>query len=639
MNLRDFCRLPGFSTAVLTTYNIDPLFFERVVLYDLAAGGATRIYVLADAEQAIPLITRVSGQLVALGRRYRLIPVRMKGSFHPKICVRIGRDQAIVASGSHNLTRSGWLGRSAEGTGGGNRESTLAWRVTPGTAGAAELYANLDELNRIVESSSDRDDLGSHLKSTWLDGSQTAVAPSDPVWGIFGIERSLASVVEQRWKGRNFERIRVIAGSTDRQAAMIRWAWKTFGISEAVVDIDQAFCSFDPAELADLPLKLRLRAYDGQPRTHLKAALFESSRGNAAVIGSANCSGSAWLRTAAEGGNIESVVIYDHCDLSKFAHLFRLDQGEPSKWQDVPLVSQQKEKTNNIQHLRLRQLQLRRSTGELTATLDPPPPEGTDVFAVVQSSRVPMHATGAPSTWCGPQPDILDTPETLFGHVELDVAGTIETTNTTWLDDLDHLDEAAGRRLPFDAVGKLSSTMPSAGYKRLLEDLHLLSETLLCRPAEFPDYAVGKPKKEKGTEPVIPPTALTAADVLRSLSDISSRPSASQSSGQIGNFSLIGIMRILFGAETQSGEIDPTAAEHRKSVQQGNHHQEEEELADSPPLLTTCLHSVPGRSGAAHTARFLSQPPLNFASRRLGSCKGGNCLSIRSSSSGANCLR
>ena len=38
MNLRDFCRLPDFPTAVLTTYNIDPLFFERVVLYgDLAA--------------------------------------------------------------------------------------------------------------------------------------------------------------------------------------------------------------------------------------------------------------------------------------------------------------------------------------------------------------------------------------------------------------------------------------------------------------------------------------------------------------------------------------------------------------------------------------------------------------------------
>src|SRR5580693_6748058 len=100
---------------------------------------------------------------------------------------------------------------------------------------------------------------------------------------------------------------------------MIRWAWKTFGISEAVVDVDQTFCSFDPAELAGLLLNLKIRTYDGQPRTHLKAALFESPQGSAAVVGSANCSGSAWLRTAAEGGNIESVIIYDKCDLSDFA--------------------------------------------------------------------------------------------------------------------------------------------------------------------------------------------------------------------------------------------------------------------------------------------------------------------------------
>jgi hypothetical protein len=41
-------------------------------------------------------------------------------------------------------------------------------------------------------------------------------------------------------------------------------------------------------------------------------------------------------------------------------------------------------------------------------------------------------------------------------------------------------------------------------------------------------------------------------------------------------------MRVLFGEEVQSGEIDPTAAEHRKSIQQGNHHEEEEQPAEDP---------------------------------------------------------
>jgi hypothetical protein len=453
----------------------------------------------------------------------------------------------------------------------------VAWRVAPGTPGAAELYANLKELVGIPENPADRDDLSTLLKSTWLDHPQSAVVPSDAIWGVFGTHSSLASVLEQRWKGRRFKRLRIVTGSTDRQAAMIRWSWETFGISEAVVDVDQAFCSFDPAELAKLPLKLRIRAYDGQPRTHLKAALFESTTGCAAVIGSANCSGSAWLRTAAENGNIESGVIYDHCDLSNVAHLFRLDQGEPSQWQDVPLAPQQKEKTKNRPQLRLRQLQLRRSTGELTATLDPPPTDGASVFAVVQSSRVPLRPTGISSVWRGPQPDIIDTPETLFGHVEFDMGGTVEVTNPTWIDDLDQLAQSAGRRLPFNSVAKLSSTIVSTGYKRLLEDLHILSETLLCKPAEFPDYPAGVPKKEKSTGSGKAPTAVTAADVIRSLSDLASHHSANLSSGQLGNLSLTGIMRILFGDEIQSGEIDPTAAEHRKSIQQGNHHEEDEQ--------------------------------------------------------------
>src|SRR5208337_1698170 len=152
------------------------------------------------------------------------------------------------------------------------------------------------------------------LASTWLENElKNNASTPDPAWSVLGSRRSLASELEQRWKGRKFERLRIVTGSTDHHAAMIRWAAKTFGIVEAVLEIDQEFCSFDPVALADLPVILRIKTYDGHPRTHLKAVLFESAGGNAAVVGSANCSDSAWLRTAKEGGNIESVVIYDVC--------------------------------------------------------------------------------------------------------------------------------------------------------------------------------------------------------------------------------------------------------------------------------------------------------------------------------------
>jgi hypothetical protein len=552
--------------AILTTYNIDPLFFERVVLHDLAAGGSTKIFVLADSAQAMPLIANARGQLVALGRRYRLIPVQMKGAFHPKVCVRIGSNQAVVATGSHNLTRSGWLGRNSQDQSGGNRESTVGWRVAPGTPRAAELYSNLKELIDVLEFAGDRDELTMHLLSTWLENEpKNSALPSDPTWSVFGSRRSLASELEQRWKGRKFERLRIVSGSTDHQAAMIRWAAKTFGIVEAVVEIDQESCSFDPEALADLLVTLRIKTYDGHPRTHLKAALFESAGGNAAVVGSANCSGSAWLRTAKEGGNIESVVIYDDCGSSSLAQLFRSDQGEAAHWQEINLSPPQKGVDPPPQKPRLRQLQLQRSGGTLRATLDPSPGKSADVFAIVQSSRVPMTRTQDANVWRGPLPDITSSPETLFGYVEVRDGGLVEVTNTLWVDDVDRLAEVAGQRLPFGAVGRLSSMAVSEDYKRLLDDLQLLSKALLSEPSEFPDNLVIGHKAPKVPKNVGPERPVTAADVIVSLDQLASPHTGNpQSSPHLGSVSLTGIMRILFGDNIHAVEIDPTAIEGRK---------------------------------------------------------------------------
>jgi hypothetical protein len=57
MKLRDFCREQGYDKALLITYDFDALFFERVVLPDLWAGGSSDVQVIADVgqvSQALP---------------------------------------------------------------------------------------------------------------------------------------------------------------------------------------------------------------------------------------------------------------------------------------------------------------------------------------------------------------------------------------------------------------------------------------------------------------------------------------------------------------------------------------------------------------------------------------------------------
>jgi hypothetical protein len=564
MNLRELCRIPQLPIAVLTTYNIDPLFFERVVLTDLIQGGATRIVVLADADQALSAVSQVRNQLLALGRRYRLIPIPAHGSFHPKVCIRLGSAGAVVACGSHNLTRAGWLGCRDSDNLGGNREATLAWHVKPDTHAASELRAVIESLVQLPDSPADRSELRQILTTGWLTGS-VATAPEPWSWVVSGIE-PLASILERRWQGRRFERMRMVCGSTDERGAMLRWAAERFGVSEAVIEMDLGCCGFDPKQLATLPFDLRIVPYDGHPKTHLKVAIFESSSGSAAIVGSANCSGAAWLRRSAERGNTESVIIFDQCKPSDFADLFRAAAGDAKPWAEVGLttpVDSSDDASASPDH-RLRQLQLHRSAGETIAVVD-----GTiaskRLFAVIQSSRVPLTATSSPTVFRGPMPDLVDGPETLFGHVEFEADGVSGATNEIWVDDVDRLGEAAGRHHRFDSVRRLASLGISADYRKLLEDLQVLSQTILSRPDEFPD-GVAKGIRDEQKDADGPPKPLTAADVIRTLDQVSSHTGVTGSgSAFAGSVSLTGIMHVLFSEGADPTDIDPTAAEYQRS--------------------------------------------------------------------------
>jgi hypothetical protein len=95
------------NLAVLSTYQLDPDFFERRLLRCPALAKARRILVFMDARQWFNLL-RQDAAARFLNHRYLVVPVhRPQGVFHPKLHLLLADQCGQVLCGSNNLTRSG----------------------------------------------------------------------------------------------------------------------------------------------------------------------------------------------------------------------------------------------------------------------------------------------------------------------------------------------------------------------------------------------------------------------------------------------------------------------------------------------------------------------------------------------------
>jgi hypothetical protein len=91
--------------VLVLSYTADLRFFERVGLAEARAAGA-RVTVVHDfAADLVP-----AANVHHAGVRYTDVPVRCRsnGEFHPKLVVIVGLERAVVAIGSGNATASGW---------------------------------------------------------------------------------------------------------------------------------------------------------------------------------------------------------------------------------------------------------------------------------------------------------------------------------------------------------------------------------------------------------------------------------------------------------------------------------------------------------------------------------------------------
>lgn len=560
MDLRQFCQVRTYPYTVLTTYSFDPLFFERVVLADLKSGGSKHVTVLADAEQALSSINAAHDQLFMLGKRYAVIPIHLKGAFHPKLCLRMSPTGCLFSCSSANLTRSGWLGRPISGSGPGNREITTLRNVTKDSDSVSGINRICRDLIDCVDLAEDRKRLYECFDQPWMNLNQ--VGNDQPSTLLSGQTESLASHLETRWQNRRFDRLHIISGSTDAHGGMLKWASSTFGIKEAHIHMDQRSCGFEPDKIRNLDIDLRFHLAKKAPHTHLKLFFFESDQGySSAVCGSANCSNAAWLLSRPLGGNIEAVTIYDSFDEETFKPFIREDVPESTLETYEPVaMTVEDEKSSESGDQRLMRVDIDLSTDQVIAYFLNVFESDVNLRLVIEDTEITLKKHPHHSYWAGHLPINLQEKSvtTRFAYARFGPeSDTAEMTNWIWVNDLRSLDRLSVNSNLTDPIKKFRNPGTKREYDRLLNDVRAVSSCLIKGDSSLSDPTEDQVEKARPGHSKSKTAQIDSKTFIRSLSDLQKqRHNAGKHRSPSEQLSLSGIFRMLYQNIPQDASDD-----------------------------------------------------------------------------------
>ncbi len=557
MNPRLFCREQGFHKALLLTYSFDPVFFEQIVLPDLWAGASSDVLVLGDAGQVDSAMAPNIGQLWHLGKRYMLARIATGGAFHPKMILRLGPKNGALLIGSGNVTSSGW---------GGNQELAAAWMIGPEQIDTgAWLHSFFDSVVGWCQGELEVQALNRMRDIPWL-ATTMRDAAATPIFHSSG-ETTLASTLAARWAGRRFDKVHILTGSTDESGAFLRWAYRTFGITQALVAVTPTHASFQAEQLSDLPIDLRLIPITDDRPLHAKFYWFDGKDGAGAVMGSANCSAAAWLQAPANGGNVEAVVVFDRPKAELFENVLRIFSApaflpvellQPSG--EVEPVS-----TPNLPRFALSGLQWDEATSRFLAWVRPDPGANAKVHLLVLDQELPMVHSGSPTAafWSCDIPVALEFAGALFAAVRVTDADGVHETSIRWVDHVAELAHASNATRLVEPIKGLARVGSTGDQRRMLDELQQVAQMLFSEPGSFQDPAGSGRTEDRAQSKSEQAAPVDPAMLIRHLDDVPTASAAIAGEARV-SFSLAGIMRLLFDSEGDTHDPAKESADDQK---------------------------------------------------------------------------
>lgn len=311
--LRDLAKKgASLEASIITTYSFNGLFYEEVILRALERAGSRLNVLLVDAQQLAVALQDPVMRPQRAGKDYILIPVDIRGAFHPKLAVLLSPKRPLLAVGSHNATESGYAR---------NDEVTVCWGHQSGGVPRDVLNAVIGFVLDWLRAASGPDDLIEELSRRLLRLSdETLAAPSQNAT-FLGWRPDGASLLEQLsgLVPHHATRVSVISPYFDANLKLLNSLASGWAPNDIVVGIqpqgamlawpDQApvntrFVEFVPPE------PTRPADVHSQPAfLHGKIIAFETPEGPFVVLGSPNASAPAWLQSTLTAGNAEAAVL------------------------------------------------------------------------------------------------------------------------------------------------------------------------------------------------------------------------------------------------------------------------------------------------------------------------------------------
>lgn len=331
ISLLDIAKEGGYEASLITTYAVNFPVYEQLIIRKLVSGGCRYNILLADQNQLAAAHNSEELRPQLAGVAYTLLPVRMAGSFHPKIWLFAGKKKGALLVGSHNATLAGL---------GYNRELSTLVELTPDADEELD-GAYRDAWNAIV---------------TWVRGCEGQVPeivceavyrfeefarpylrPSrpDPAVRFYaqGVDdESLLDAVRADFAGEA-KRIAVLGPYLDSRLEFIRTLQRLWSSAKLVAGLTpEALASDDIFRLRAISCVDSRKIGPGKHEGFVHAkALYIEGRGSGGLlaVGSANPSAPAWT-SVGSGQNAEAVLVWrgaharEHAEALGIAKLFDL---------------------------------------------------------------------------------------------------------------------------------------------------------------------------------------------------------------------------------------------------------------------------------------------------------------------------